>query len=61
MKFAENFSAALAAPGRVDWKLELEMGKGRSFVEQDKATAVRYGSFGPLPNELADFSPRRPS
>ena len=57
MKFAGNFSAAFAAGGRMDWKVELERGKGRSFVVQDKATAVRYGIFGLFPNELAAFFP----
>ena len=59
MKSAGNFSAALAARGRMDWKVELERGKGGSFVVQDKGTAVRYGIFWGFPNELAAFSPRR--
>ena len=61
MKFAGNFSAAFAARGRVDWKVELERGKGQSFVVQDKGTAVRYGIFCVFHNELAAFSPRRRS
>jgi hypothetical protein len=61
MKFAGNFSAAFAARGRVDWRARLEEGKGRSFVVQDKGTAVRYGIFGLFPNELAAFSPRSQS
>src|SRR6266851_5650054 len=40
--------------GRGWWR-----GKGRSFVGQDKATAVRYGIFCVFPNELAAFSSRR--
>jgi hypothetical protein len=56
-----NFSAAFAARGIVDWKMELERGQVRSFVVQDKATAVRYGIFGVFPNELAALSPQRPS
>jgi hypothetical protein len=61
MRFAGNFSAALAARGRVDWKVDEEWGKGRSFVEQDKATAARYGIFGLFLNELAAFSQRSES
>ncbi len=56
MKFAGNFSAAFAARGRVDWRVRLEEGKGRSFVVQDKATAVRYGIFCVFSNELTAFS-----
>ena len=33
-------------------------GNGASFVEQDKATTVRYGIFNVFSNELAAFSPR---
>jgi len=51
-----NFSAAFAARGAMDWRAELVEGKGRSFVVQDKATAVRYGIFGLFPNERTAFS-----
>ena len=61
MRITDNFSAAFAARGRMDWKVELERGKGWSFVVRDKATAVRYGIFCVFPNELAAFSPRRES
>ena len=61
MSIFRNFSAALAARGEMDWRAELVEGKGRSFVVQDKATAVRYGIFGLFPNELAAFSPRSQS
>ena len=59
MRIFGNFSAALAARGRMGWKVELERGKGRSFVVQDKATAVRYGILDAFFNELAAFSARR--
>ena len=61
MRITDNFSTAFAARGRMDWKVELERGKGWSFVVQDKATAVRYGIFGLFPNELTAFPPRRKS
>jgi hypothetical protein len=56
-----NFSAAWRRAERADWKGGLERGKGRSFVEQDKGPAVRYGIFGGLLNELTAFPPRRQS
>jgi hypothetical protein len=68
MRIFRNFSAGLRRTERVDWKSELEWGKGRlewgkgrSFVEQDKGPAVRCGIFGGLLNELAAFPPRRQS
>jgi hypothetical protein len=56
-----NFSAALLRAEREDLEVELDRGKGRSFVEQDKGPAVRCGIFGGLLNELAAFPPRRQS
>ncbi len=59
MRIFLNFSAALRQAERVDWEAELERGKGRSFVEQDKGPAVRHGIFTGLLNELAAFPPWR--
>ena len=56
-----NFSAALRRAEGVVREGALEMGEGRSFVEQDKGPAVRCGIFGGLLNELAAFPPRRQS
>jgi hypothetical protein len=50
-----NFSDALRRAERTDSEVELESGKGRSFVEQDKGPAVPCGIFGGLLNELAAF------
>jgi hypothetical protein len=59
MRIFRNFSAVLRRAERVDLEVELETGKGRSFVEQDKGPAVRCGIFGGFSNELAAFPPRR--
>ncbi len=49
-----NFSAVSGARDQDDCLRELE-GKGRSFVEQDKGPAVRYGIFEVFFNELTAF------
>jgi hypothetical protein len=59
MTIIRNFSAALRRAERLDSEGELEGGKGRSFVEQDKGPAVRCGIFGGFSNELTAFPPRR--
>jgi len=61
MTIIRNFSAALRRAERLDSEGELEGGKGRSFVEQDKGPAVRCGVFGRLSNELAAFPLQRRS
>ena len=61
MRIFRNFSAALRRAERGDLEVELERGKGRSFVEQDKGPAVRHGIFGGFSNELTAFPPRRRS
>jgi hypothetical protein len=55
----QKFFRRFAARGGLDLEAELERGKARSFVEQDKGPAVRCGIFAGFLNELAAFSPRR--
>src|SRR5713101_1236541 len=55
VRIFSNFSAALRRAESLVLERGLERGKGRSFVVQDKATAVRYGIVGLFPNELAAF------
>jgi len=61
VRIFRNFSAALRRAENAVVEVELERGKGRSFVEQDKGPAVPCGIFGGLLNELAALPPRRQS
>jgi hypothetical protein len=61
VRIFRNFSAALRCAENAVLEVELERGKGWSFVEQDKGPEVRCGIFGGLLNELAAFPPRRQS
>jgi len=59
--FWTNFSAAMRRADKRGFEGMGVRGKSRSFVVQDKGTAVRYGIFGLFPNELAAFPLRRRS
>ena len=59
--FQEISPPLCGARQEVDSEGVLERGKGRSFVEQDKASAVQCGIFGGFSNELTAFPPRRRS
>ena len=61
VKIAGNFSAVLRRAERVSLEAVSGRGKVRSFVGQDKGSAVRHGIFAGFSNDRADFSPRRRS
>lgn len=61
MKFADNFSAAARGADESVLEVVSEVGKGRSFVAQDKAYCGTARHFCEFVNDLAAFSHRRES